>query len=287
MPLPRLANNTTLCFILLFALFLGGCAKGLFTDSRLDDGLSLGRKAGLSPVWIETDSFRLLAQIKVSDPSKPLRLYIEGDGFAYSAPGQTSLDPTPRKPMALILAALDPAANVAWLARPCQYALLASKQTACPARYWTTHRMAENVVDSLGKAVDFLLRKTGSAQLELIGYSGGASAAVLLAARRDDVLSVRTVAGNLDYEAFTRFHNVDPMRDSLDAKSVAAQVKALAQIHFAGEKDEIVPPVLARAYLQEVGAKARTKIVLEASHTEGWEKAWPRLLIIEPNNFQD
>ena len=37
--------------------------------------------------------------------------------------------------------------------------------------------------------------------IHLIGYSGGGAIAVLTASRREDVLSVRTIAANLDHSA--------------------------------------------------------------------------------------
>lgn len=265
-------------FLGVCAVLLSSCAGGVFKDVRLDRALALGQSGSLLPKWMQAGSFVLLAQTRATDPSAPLRVYIEGDGFAYSEPGRAALDPSPRVPVALELAALDTAPNVAWLARPCQYVLLAKKQTTCNSAFWTNRRMASEVVSALDTAVSALKRATGAQALELVGYSGGGAAAVLLAARRKDVVCVRTVAGNLDNAAFTRHHGVDSMPESLDAKDVAALVRAVPQRHFVGENDTVVPPTLASAFLLAVGERAKIVRVHGADHENGWRERWPDLL---------
>ncbi len=97
---------------------LTGCVGGLFNDTRLDDTLAIGRTAGLKPYWVRTVAFPLLAQSRIARPGEPLRIYIEGDGFAYVTRGQPSIDPTPINLVPLRLAAVDSGANIAWVARP-------------------------------------------------------------------------------------------------------------------------------------------------------------------------
>jgi hypothetical protein len=132
---------------------LTGCAGGLFNDTRLDDTLAIGRTAGFKLYWARTGAFPMLVQSRFARPGEPLRIYIEGDGFAYVTRGQPSIDPTPIDLVALRLAAVDLGANIAWVARPCQYVMLARLQNDCPRRYWTTHRMALEVIESLDAAL--------------------------------------------------------------------------------------------------------------------------------------
>ena len=70
---------------------------------------------------IDTEFFRLASWQKLTDVSKPLRVYIEGDGYAFNAHGRPSSNPTPRETDFRALAFGDPHANVVYLARPCQY----------------------------------------------------------------------------------------------------------------------------------------------------------------------
>ncbi|MBF0355260.1 MAG: alpha/beta hydrolase [Alphaproteobacteria bacterium] len=241
----------------------------------MDDALALGNAAGMKSSWINTGSFSLLAQTRINQPGLPIRVYIEGDGFAYVTRGQPSIDPSPINPVALRLAAVDTSANIAWVARPCQYVMLAQIQDDCPLQYWTSHRMAPEVVEALGAA---LSKIANGGKIELVGYSGGGAAAVLLAARRSDVINVRTVAGNLDLEAFARHHRLAPMRYSLDASSVADRVSHLPQLHFVGAKDEIVPPELQYNFIKRVGEAGKSVTVASADHQKGWGEAWPGLL---------
>lgn len=261
-----------------FVLFLSSCASHPFKDARLDKALALGQSAALSSQWLRAGPFVLLSQTRATNSEKPLRIYIEGDGFAYMQPGVASFDPSPRVPVALELATRDPSPNVAWLARPCQYAMLAGKQTGCDTAFWTNRRMAPEVVAALDVALSALKTTTNTKTLELVGYSGGGAAAVLLAARRKDVACVRTVAGNLDNAAFTRYHEVDAMPESLDAKNVAVLVRAIPQVHFIGEDDAIVPPFLSKAFLAIAGENAKSIRVPNTDHETGWRERWPELL---------
>ncbi|MBF0166818.1 MAG: alpha/beta hydrolase [Alphaproteobacteria bacterium] len=241
----------------------------------MDDALALGNAAGMKFNWLNTGAFTLLVQTRITRPGLPIRVYIEGDGFAYVNRWQPAIDPSPINPVALRLAAVDTSANIAWVARPCQYVMLAQIQDDCPQQYWTTHRMSPDVVAALGDALSKIAK---GGKIELVGYSGGGAAAVLLAARRSDVINLRTVAGNLDLEAFARYHKLAPMRNSLDANSVADRVRHLPQLHFVGGKDEVVPPELQYTFINRIGEAGESVTVASADHHKGWGEAWPVLL---------
>src|SRR3546814_2839304 len=63
---------------------------------------------------------------------------------------------------------------------------------------WTSARFSDGVIVSMSDALDRLKEEAGASSLDLVGYSGGGGVAVLLAARRRDVVSIVTIAGNLD-----------------------------------------------------------------------------------------
>lgn len=103
--------------------------------------------------------------------------------------------------------------------------------------------------------------------------------AALLAERRDDILSLRTVAGNLDHEALNNYHHVSPLRDSLNPIDAATRLKNLPQIHFIGTKDKIVPGFIASNFVRAQGSDRCTRIVrVQAGHDKGWAQKWPHLL---------
>ncbi|MCR6628923.1 MAG: hypothetical protein NVV74_02050 [Magnetospirillum sp.] len=97
-----------------------------------------------------------------------------------------------------------------------------------------------------------------------------------MAARRGDVVSLRTLAGNLDHEAVNRHHGVSPMPESLNPREIAPRLLGLPQQHFAGTEDRVVPPFIAEGFAQAVGdARCVTVIpVAGATHADGWEQAW-------------
>lgn len=268
----------SLAITIALSVTLAACAGGPFGDSRLANALDVGKVASLRSNWVRADTFPLLIQTRVTRPGEPIRIYIEGDGFAYMSPGVPAIDPTPHNPVALELAAVDPAPNVAWIARPCQYTMIAKVQDSCPERYWTSHRMAPEVVASIDAAVSTLMEMAQSHDAELIGYSGGGALVVLVAARRADITSLRTVAGNLDHAAFTRYHNVTPMTASLNAADVIDQIRQIPQVHYAGRDDAIVPPSLVGNFVARVGATAHMEIIPRATHLKGWTEVWPRLI---------
>jgi hypothetical protein len=96
-----------------------------------------------------------------------LVVYVEGDGRAFASRDIVSADPTPVQALALQLALVDVRPNVAYLGRPCQYG--GADRPPCAPRYWTSHRFAPEVVDSLMLALDRLKAETGAGALELIG----------------------------------------------------------------------------------------------------------------------
>nr|WP_318384191.1 alpha/beta hydrolase [uncultured Enterobacter sp.] len=215
---------------------------------------------------------------RISSSVSVLRVYIEGDGFAWKSRTQPSDDPTPRNPVGLQLAAADPGANVLYLARPCQF-IGPPLPAGCTVHDWTDRRFSPQVVDTLDNALNEVLRRYPHARLELVGYSGGGNIAALLAARRDDVVSLRTVAGNLDVAYVNALHNVSPMPDALNAIDSAKKLNNLAQLHFSGAKDSTVPPSVAERFQRATGERcARVIIVPDMDHGSDWAARWPELL---------
>ena len=264
----------------LAAVFLSGCS--------FYQAMTLQSAKGFHRHEIQAAGFLLTSMERVASPgSATAHVYIEGDGRAWVTKTRPARDPTPRNPLALKLALklalADDSANVVYLARPCQYAKIGRDPACSSNRYWTSHRFAPEVIDAMSAALDALKRRHALAGFHLTGFSGGGAIAALLTARREDVVSLRTVAGNLDHALHSRIHGVSPMPHSLNARDIADRISHIPQIHFSGGRDKTVPPRILRSYAEHMRQTdcTRLRIVESAGHTNAWEALWPDLLRTE------
>jgi pimeloyl-ACP methyl ester carboxylesterase len=202
-----------------------------------------------------------------------LVIYIEGDGFAWRNRRTPSRNPTPKTPVALELAMKHNVENEAavYLARPCQYIELKT-QPACETKYWTSHRFAPEVIQSTDAAINQLKEKHNAAQIKLVGYSGGGAVAALVAAKRDDVIELVTIAGNLDIEAWAGHHDISPLSGSLNPADFWQNLADIPQTHYVGEDDKIVPPSIAQSYSSAFPNNKKPKIIAvkDANHQCCW-----------------
>lgn len=277
-PMKQASARRWLAAALTALLALAGCA-GLSPTDRLQQADQWAAQAGWQRQRVATDAFVLMAYVPQRRPqADTLTVYIEGDGLAWLSQSEVSPDPTPRNPVGLQLALRHPAGAAAYLARPCQY-VQGQDARHCNAVFWTDARFAPDVVQATDQALTVLMRGAGARRLVLVGYSGGAAVAALVAARRKDVQQLVTVAGNLDTEAWTRLHHVSPLRGSLNPADAWAQLQGLPQLHFAGAQDRVVPPQLAQGFVNRFPENQRPQLrVLEGQdHGCCWAAAWPAL----------
>ncbi|PKQ38963.1 alpha/beta hydrolase [Pseudomonas sp. YY-1] len=250
----------------------GGCAVN--PQQHAD---ALAQTAGLHPEQVATPVFLLTAYVRITRADQPLSIYIEGDGYAWRNRYQVSTNPTPKRALGLTLAVADGSANVVYLARPCQFTAMVANPRCEPA-YWTGKRFAPEAIAALDTAISHYASRTPGQRIHLTGYSGGAAVAVLVAAQRQDIATLRTVAGNLDHDTVNRWHQVSLMPESLNPINVTAQVAHIPQIHFSGADDKIVPLSVAQLFASRVGACAHVQVVDELSHEGDWATYWPQLL---------
>jgi len=273
-------NLSSTIILLLVTTLMCGCSTMPLFIGRSSIADSIAVEAGFSKEYVKAGSFTLMTYQKFNGPSDKISIYIEGDGRAWETKHELSDDPTPSNPVALRLAAVDPANNVAYIARPGQYS--PSGIPDCDSKYWSGRRLATEVVESMDSVIDILKEKSGAKYLELVGYSGGGAIAVLVAATRHDVVALRTVAGNLDTRAFCKYHHVSPLDGSMNPLDVAQKVAHIPQRHFVGSKDKIVPSAIAESFIKMEGDKdyERITVVDGVSHSDGWQKRWRELLSI-------
>lgn len=270
--LPR--NALVLLLLLTFLGCMAGCAAEIRRPDALD---SFIQNYSADERIFQEDYFDLLTILKGRQGER-LRVYIEGDGLAWLDRYTVSPDPTPRTPTALELASRDPFPLILYLARPCQYVRDVHRRNCLP-QFWTSARFAEPVVADLNTVIDQVAARTGATSVELVGYSGGGGLAVLVAARRNDVAGILTLAGNLDHQAWTDLHGVSPLRDSLNPKCVAAQVADVPQVHVVGSEDSTVPVSVLRSYMTRGASDVTQTVVLDGvEHTTGWIDVYPAVL---------
>ncbi|HKQ31181.1 MAG TPA: alpha/beta hydrolase [Burkholderiales bacterium] len=226
---------------------------------------------------IRTDRFDLVSFVGLRTNGGVLRVYIEGDGFAWVTRREPSRNPTPINPIAFTLAVLDDQ-DVVYLARPCQYTTISEKE--CNPRYWTSARFAPEVIEAMDEAITRLKRQFGDRKLMLIGYSGGGTVAALIAARRNDVAALVTVAGNVDHKTWTRLHALPELRGSLNPPDHRHALAGVRQTHFVGEADNVVPIDVYRSYRKSFPEDANilVNVVPRVDHSCCWDSVWPDLL---------
>lgn len=261
---------------LLGAVLLAACSAIPSPVERRQQAAELAKTQHWQALQLQAGIFRLQAYAP-RKRSAELTIYLEGDGLAWLNNHQPSPDPTPVDPLALRLALAQPSGNTAYLGRPCQY--LGVSQPPCQQLYWTGARFAEDVVHSLDQAVGQLKTRAGAQRLVLVGYSGGGALALLLAARREDVTRVVTVAGNLDHAAWTQHQRVSPLLGSLNPASLRSRLADVEQLHLVGEQDRVMPPRLAEAFVAgyPTGHRAQLRVLPGYDHHCCWAQDWAQV----------
>ena len=143
--------------------------------------------------------------------------------------------------------------------------------------YWTSHRYSEKVIDSIDKVIDRVKKENKLEKIKIIGFSGGGTVAALLAARRDDIDLLITVAGNLDPDYHCRLYGITPLWGSLNPSELPNKLKHIKQVHFVGGKDQIVPRSVAESYREKISPLPGFLEIVEiktCSHHDGWHESW-------------
>lgn len=284
----RLSRAVTIAGALVAALVLvAGCSSQSRIEHRQALAQALAQDAGFERSEIPAGDFRLTTWHRgLHADTDTLLVYIEGDGHAWERHDRLSVDPTPENPVGLRMALRDPAPAVLYVARPCQYAD-DKIRAGCNPIYWSSHRYAEEVVAAVNAAIDWALNggpeQTYSPAFKavgLAGYSGGGTVAALVAARRNDVAWLVTVAANLDHPTWTRLHGHSPLTGSLNPSDFATELRSIPQLHLVGADDDNVPVTVSNAYLERLGGSEtiRVEVIAGFNHRCCWAQRWPEPL---------
>ena len=252
--------------IVSFGVFFGaGCTTVAEDFARQAELLNLSREV------VSSAGFQHVVYRKSGNSSKTLHVYIDGDGTPWIA-GRPADDPTPRNALMLRLMSLDPASS-AYVGRPCYHGM--HSVDACSSRFWLSHRYGAEVVASLNDVIKQLLGRGNYRHVVLIGHSGGGTLAVLLASHLPETVAVVTVAANLDLAAWAAYMEDDDLKGSLNPAALAPLDSSIRQYHFAGGKDDIVPPALMANAVKRLGSNLI--VIDDYDHVCCWGRLWANI----------
>ena len=201
-------------------------------------------------------------------------IFLEGDGQPYKSESIINTNPTTRNPLSLKLMAKTDFFAL-YVNRPCYG--LRELSLNCSEDYWTSARYSQEILDSLNQGLDILKDTYKLNRFILVGHSGGGTLAFLLAAKRTDILSLVTIAPNLDHRAWSEFYGYPVLEDSLNPINfmpISVQYKITVLI---GEKDRSVSKNLVYDALKNQ-KDAEIFRFAEHSHQKGWEDNWLAIL---------
>lgn len=267
-------------FTVLATLILCGCIVTSLPTLRTETAQRIAAPAWMIKRDIPAEPYLLRAFERIHERGGVANLYIEGDGIGGKHSVAQSADFTPVNPVALHMASKDNAKNLIYLARPCQYNGTIEYPHTCKNSEWQEDRFSQDVIESYNIALNEISRRYGITGFNLIGYSGGAAIATMVASTRHDILSIRTVAGILDNESYAQTASEFPISKTQTAAQYAGELTKIPQYHFVGGQDKTVSPSGLSVYLSASPPTncIQTLLVQEAEHEAGWVDKWPELL---------
>lgn len=263
--------------VLLITLFLSGCSSKIPThEQRMQTANNIITTDMLRKTYT-TNFFNLLTYSSslATCQNKQTNVYIEGDGLAWVSSSMISDDPTPINPVSLEMFMQDDVACKLYIARPCQYV----NSGQCNKKYWTSHRFSTKVIESYNETLDAVKEEYKLNRFNVIGYSGGGAIAAIIAAKRNDINKLVTVAGNIDTDFWTKKHHITPLHGSLNPADFSDRLKNVKQYHFIGGKDKIIDKSIFESYIKKFKniENIKFKIVEGFTHNCCWSEGWKEL----------
>jgi len=249
--------------LLLCTLLLSGCS----TPAVKNDDFAQAH--GLQRLELVGQGFEHRVYLHRPGPAgRVWHVYIEGDGRPWLGRYLIAPDPTVNHPLMLQMLVRD-AAPAIYLGRPCYDGH--NNDPQCRPWYWTQGRYSEAVVASLATTLQRLIAHYRIDRLVLIGHSGGATLARLLAERIPQTQGLVTIAGNLDTDHWTARHGYSPLRGSLNPARRPDLPPSILQWHFTGARDRNIPPETARRLALRHPAWHYREFP-DTGHVHGWNR---------------
>ncbi len=265
---------------LIIIFFLASCNS---LETRANLALEISRKGNFKNFVFNAKNYQIFSAQRLINKNQIINIYIEGDGRSWIDRDTISSNPTPVVPFALNLANLDTDNNVIYLARPCQYAF----NQKCNESVWTSHQFSKSVLMSYMEVLDTIKEQNNNDKFNLIAYSGGATIALMLGANREDIHSIRTIAGNLNHNELSRITKTSPLTNSIAAKEFIFKTEKIPQIHYYGGKDKVIPEKIYLDFSDNFVKKNCINIrkIDSLDHYMGWDSFWKNHYQIIPVCF--
>lgn len=211
---------------------------------------------------ITTDNLRLAIWVKNPHPDKKLRIYIEGDASSriFTKHGVVS------NPVAFKLAEKDSYPNTVYLSRPCYYI----DQEICQEIIWKEGRFMPEIVNEMKMVIERLRKRYRPTEIELIGYDGGGTMALLLATRIKNIpVKVVTIAGVLNTELYALYKDETLHPESLNPATELYMLSNIPQVHYIGGKDTEYPNSFSAEFIKKLPnpVSVQLKRIRGANHT--------------------
>ena len=228
------------------------------------------------PRDVAAGPFTLKAFERVHNKGAVADLYIEGSGNVMVDDTNFEADPTPKRPVGMQLAAMDPNANVIYLARPCQYRKQMAGAKECPTKYLTTDMFAPDVIDAYDKAIDEIKARYEIDAFNIVGFGSGGGLAAILAGKRDDIKTLRTVAGLLDTQTYATAHQLTGYEGSFNPIDSVPALMNKPQHHYIAQFDAVIPNTIYHSYAQAFGDDRCLgyTFIQDVDHTYDWAENW-------------
>lgn len=140
---------------------------------------------------------------------------------------------------------------------------------------WTGTRYSAEVVSSMNEVISQY--SAAHKGIVLMRYSGGATLAMLLTHKRNDVVAVVTVAGNLDIDGWTEFHHFSRLKHSLNPTLQRPLPRTIVQLHYLGAEDKNIPRNVHQLAVEHQN-QASPILVPGINHQCCWQDRWQRIL---------
>ncbi len=256
--------------VLVCLSLLGGCAGPAAKNE------AFARQQGWQRLWVVGSGFRHRVYLHQGmAPARTWHVYIEGDGRPWSGRYQVASNPAVAQPLLLRLAAMDDA-SVIYLGRPCyQYEKMPRE---CEPWVWTQGRYSGEVVDSMLAALSRLRQDYAIDKITLIGHSGGATLAMLMAHSLPSLDVLVTLSGNLDTKLWVEQHGYTPLTGSFNPITQAWVREPVRQFHYFGARDQNIPVAELVEELMARWPAANIQVKNCCGHRQGWLQEWPVIM---------
>lgn len=217
---------------------------------------------------VETTIFPL-SSVTRTKTIDTLRVYLGGDGKPWKK-GKPSSNPSGADRLAFELFLKDPKATH-YISRPCYD--IEPAPSSCRPKLWTSDRYSKKVIATMSEA---LITIVGNRNIELVGYSGGGTLAVLLAQQLPQVTRVLTLGANLDHTAWTNFHETPALSGSVNPATNNRHISG-QELHLYGQNDLEVPAAINQKYFDN-NPSANIGVIDHFDHRCCWLEQWPDIL---------